>query len=174
MHNYIMWRIEVIFPMEKWKIVSLSIFGLVFSVAISSLFFFPAYVSAVDLKDQIDAQLSGTAARADVGAQVDPRVAVASIVQVFLTLLGTVFFILMIMSGYWLITARGDEEKEKKAKDTIRSAVIGLAIVLTAYAITVFVSARLQAAAGLGAGARRAQDPRCQSWFWRGFRSICP
>ncbi len=39
--------------------------------------------------------------------------------------------------------ARGDAEKVKKAKELIIDAVIGLIIVLAAYAISVFVVTRL-------------------------------
>lgn len=120
--------------------------GIIFFLTIFLVFLFPhiPVVRAVDLQSQIiEQQLGGAAVKAEVGAPVDPRVAVASLIKVALTILGTVFFVLMVMSGYWFVTARGNEDKEEKAKDTIRSAVIGLAIVLMAYAITIFVSSRL-------------------------------
>jgi uncharacterized iron-regulated membrane protein len=72
-------------------------------------------------------------------AQADLPLFIGSIVQVALILVGTVFMLLIIYGGYMWMIARGDTEKVKKAKDIITSAVIGLFIVLAAYAITNFV-----------------------------------
>jgi hypothetical protein len=51
--------------------------------------------------------------------------------------------ILMIYGGYNWMTAAGDEQKIDKAKDTIRAAMIGLIIIIAAYAISIFVISRL-------------------------------
>lgn len=63
----------------------------------------------------------------------------ATIISALLSLLGIIFLGLIIYAGYNWMTASGDEEKIKKSKDTIMRAVIGLVIVLSAYAITYFV-----------------------------------
>lgn len=63
----------------------------------------------------------------------------ANIIKVFLTLLGVIFTILIIIGGYTWMTAGGSEDKVQKAKDTIQRSVIGFFIVLSAYAITYFV-----------------------------------
>ncbi|MFA6486093.1 MAG: hypothetical protein WCT40_01855 [Candidatus Magasanikbacteria bacterium] len=56
-----------------------------------------------------------------------------------LSLVGMLFFLLMLYGGlYWMI-ARGDSSKVDKAKDTIEAAVIGLVIVSGAYAIANFI-----------------------------------
>jgi len=60
-------------------------------------------------------------------------------VEAVLALIGVVFLILMIYAGYNWMTARGEEEKVEKAKDTITRAFIGLIIVVGAYAIWSFV-----------------------------------
>jgi len=72
---------------------------------------------------------------------IDQRI--SSIVAIFLSLLGVIFFILMLYGGYNWMTAAGDEKKVEKAKDTIRNALIGLIIVIAAYAISVLVITRL-------------------------------
>lgn len=64
---------------------------------------------------------------------------VGSIIKTVLSLLGIVFLILIIFSGYQWMTAGGNEEQVSKAKDRIRNAVIGVVIVVLAYAITAFV-----------------------------------
>ncbi len=61
------------------------------------------------------------------------------IINIILSLLGVVFLGLMIYGGIVWMTAQGNEDKVKKAKELITEAVIGLIIVLAAYAITYFV-----------------------------------
>ncbi len=68
---------------------------------------------------------------------------VGRIIKGFLGLLGTVFVVLTIYAGYLWMTASGNEEQITKAKKMITNAVIGLIIILLAYAITDFVLARL-------------------------------
>lgn len=62
-----------------------------------------------------------------------------TVISAFLSLLGVIFLILMLYSGYNWMIAHGEEQKVTKAKDTLRASVIGLVIVLSAYAIYVFV-----------------------------------
>lgn len=62
-----------------------------------------------------------------------------NIIRALLTLLGVVFMIYIIYAGSLWLTARGDEEKITKSKDIIRGSIIGLIIVMSAYAITAFV-----------------------------------
>lgn len=86
----------------------------------------------------------------------DPNMSLGEVVAVairgFLGLLGVIFVILIIIAGYNWMTAGGDEEKIKKAGATIRSAIIGLIIVVAAYAITYFVFSNLPGS-GVGGGA---------------------
>lgn len=60
-----------------------------------------------------------------------------------LALVGVIFLVLTVYGGYIWMTARGDEGSVEKAKGTISRSVIGLVIVLAAYAITYFVIDRL-------------------------------
>lgn len=74
----------------------------------------------------------------------------ALVIKSFLGLLGIIFLILIIYAGYNWMTAAGEEEKVKKAKETIQRALIGLIIVISAYAITYFVFKNLGGAGGAG------------------------
>ena len=65
---------------------------------------------------------------------------IGTIVGAALAFLGIVFFILMIMGGFTWMTSMGNEQSAAKAKDIIMAAVIGLVIVLLAYAITKLIS----------------------------------
>jgi hypothetical protein len=68
----------------------------------------------------------------------DPRVTAAIAIRYFLSLLGTILLILIVMSGYWYFTARGDDEKITRAQTTIKQALTGMAIILTAYAVATY------------------------------------
>jgi hypothetical protein len=72
---------------------------------------------------------------------------IGTVIGAFLGLLGVVFLVLMVYGGYIWLIARGDESKAEKAKDTIVNSLIGLIIVLAAYAITYFVLDKLVAGA---------------------------
>ena len=71
---------------------------------------------------------------------------VGKIIGTFLSIFGVMFMGLMIFGGYKWMMASGREEEVKKAKDTIKAAVIGLIIVMAAYAISYFVASGLQKA----------------------------
>ena len=75
----------------------------------------------------------------------DIPVAVGTIVGAILAFVGVIFFILMVYGGFTWMLARGNEQEVAKAKDMIFSAVIGLIIVLAAYAITAYIGDALTA-----------------------------
>lgn len=64
---------------------------------------------------------------------------IGKVVGAGLAFIGVIFFLLIIYGGLLWMTARGNETQVTKAKDLIISAVIGLVIVLSAYAITRYV-----------------------------------
>jgi len=76
---------------------------------------------------------------ADFGRVQDIRIVVATIIQSFLVLLGTLFLVYMFYGGYLFLTSAGMEERVEKAKSILRNAIIGLIIILFSYAFTWFV-----------------------------------
>ena len=66
-----------------------------------------------------------------------------TVAKTVISLLGVVFIGLVIYAGYNWMIARGDEEKLNKAKDTLKRAIIGLIIVVGAYAIWNFIAGYL-------------------------------
>lgn len=62
-----------------------------------------------------------------------------SLVTQALSLVGILFLVLMLYNGIVWMTAAGNEERVKKALTGIRAAIIGLIVVISAYAITVFI-----------------------------------
>lgn len=61
-----------------------------------------------------------------------------------LSLVGVVFFVLVVYGGILWMTARGNEDQVKRGRNTIIAASIGVVIVLASYAITNFVLQSLQ------------------------------
>jgi len=64
---------------------------------------------------------------------------VGNFISIVLGLLGVVFLIFILFYGFQWMTAGGDSKKVQAAKDGIVNLVIGLVLVLSAYAITSFV-----------------------------------
>ena len=69
----------------------------------------------------------------------DVRVTVARIIRVAMSLLGIIAVVIILIGGFTWMTAGGNDEKVGEAKKWIFSGVIGLAIILSAYAIATFV-----------------------------------
>lgn len=69
----------------------------------------------------------------------DIKITVANIVRWLLGLLGLIATIMIIIAGFWWMTAAGNDDKISKAKSMIQAAVIGLIIIIMAWAITIFV-----------------------------------
>ena len=57
-------------------------------------------------------------------------------IRVLLSLLGVIFLIILIYGGFLWMTSRGNEQEITRAKSIIQNSIIGLAIVIAAYAIT--------------------------------------
>jgi len=69
---------------------------------------------------------------------------VGMVINVALSLVGLIFLILMVYAGFLWMTARGEEEPVKKAQKIIINSLIGLVIVVSAYAITYLVAGKFQ------------------------------
>ena len=69
----------------------------------------------------------------------DIRVTVASIIKTAMGLLGIVAVVIILIGGFKWMTAGGNEEQTGEAKKWIFSGVIGLAIILSAYALATYV-----------------------------------
>lgn len=63
---------------------------------------------------------------------------IAVVIRMALSLLGVIFLVLLIYGGFIWMTAKGNEQQAEKAMGIIYMAVIGLIIVLAAYAVSYF------------------------------------
>jgi len=68
----------------------------------------------------------------------DLTTTIASFIKVGLGFLGIAAVVVIMIGGFKWVTAGGEEEKVKKAKKYIFQGLIGLVIVLAAYAIATF------------------------------------
>jgi hypothetical protein len=64
---------------------------------------------------------------------------VGNLIGVFLSLLGVIFLILILYGGYVWMSSAGNETKVLQAKKIISNSIVGIIIVMSAYAITSFV-----------------------------------
>ena len=68
---------------------------------------------------------------------------IAAFFNVILSLTGLAFLILLVYGGIMYLTASGDAERAKKAMRLITQAVIGIVILLAAFALAQFIFSQL-------------------------------
>ncbi len=73
----------------------------------------------------------------------DVRQTAAQIINVALGFLGIIAVVIVLLGGFKYMIAGGNEDKTAEARKLIVSGIIGLAIILSAWAITSFVISRL-------------------------------
>jgi uncharacterized BrkB/YihY/UPF0761 family membrane protein len=124
------------FRIIKIFIFSFLIFGLSSNMVLASNN--PIISSSTGIENQTEAFKvgAGFSSTGDEKTLVD---IVSSVITTILSILGLVFLILIIISGYQWMTAGGNEDAIAKAKKRITNAVIGLIIVLLSYGITWFI-----------------------------------
>lgn len=88
----------------------------------------------------------------------DLRETAANLINVLLGLLGLIAVVIVLAGGFKWMTSGGNEEKTGEAKKMIGAGVIGLAIILSAWAISLFVINQLSSATG-GEAAIPDQNP---------------
>jgi cbb3-type cytochrome oxidase subunit 3 len=146
-------KIELAKPKQKFcvkKIIAYSAAAIVFAV----VFFFGAHFNfavAADAGALIEENTAAVGEAAGLPAT-DPILIVARIIRAFIGFLGVVALILVIYGGYLYMTSAGEKEKAEKARKLIVNAFIGLAIILSAFAIVSFIISRLMGALGDGTG----------------------
>ncbi len=71
--------------------------------------------------------------------QKDLRVTIASIIRIAMGLLGIVAVVIVLIGGFKWMTAGGSEDGISEGKSWIFAGVMGLAIILSAYALATYV-----------------------------------
>ncbi|NCD01074.1 hypothetical protein EOL94_03210 [bacterium] len=122
-------------------------FIIIFSAVLLTVPFFSVFAQSYGLNETVS---TGNLKEAFMVSEVDNETAeqflstrVGNVLAMILSFLGVLFLILIIVGGIRWMTAAGNQDKVKKAKDMIISAIIGLVIVFSAYAITAFIGSAL-------------------------------
>ena len=116
------------------------VFTIIFIISLLAL---PTYVLAIDLGSNLTKEVAVEAGYSDTTDETTFAQMLGTVVKGALSIVGIIFTILMVYAGYIWMTARGEEERTKKAKTLINQAIIGLIITLGAYSITAFVVPKL-------------------------------
>jgi len=89
---------------------------------------------------------TATAAYGTAGTAIPLPTLIGRIIQALLGVTGVIFLVLTVYAGFLYMTAGGEPDKVKKAKQIIGQSIIGLIIIIGAYAITGFVVTALATA----------------------------
>lgn len=122
--------------MTKQKIFAILPFVLVGFVLLAQTCF------AVDIGSQLSKAGQG-AYGADMEGTTSLPGMIGAIIKVVLGMLGVILVIILTYAGFLYMTAGGDTKQLGKAKDLMRNGIIGIIIVVGAYAITDFVITRM-------------------------------
>ncbi len=118
------------------------------------VFLFLAGVTIIPVSAQDPISGLNTAANTAYGSQIPLQNAatpegfaaqIGKLAGIALSFIGILFFLLMIYGGFTWMIARGNDQEVTKAKEIIYGAVIGLVIVLSAYALTKYIGDALTA-----------------------------
>jgi len=112
------------------------------TLGIASAIAIPSVVFAADELNTNDLGVNAIQSTIKLGSG-DVRQTAARIINVALGFLGIVAVVIVLLGGFKWMIAGGNDEKTAEAKKLIVSGIIGLAIILSAWAITSFVISRL-------------------------------
>lgn len=112
------------------------------SLGIAASLALPAMTLAADSLNANDLGVGAIQSEIKLGSG-DIRQTAARIINVALGFLGIIAVVIVLLGGFKYMTAGGNEEKTSEARKLIVSGIIGLAIILSAWAITSFVISRL-------------------------------
>jgi len=124
---------------------------LVTGVLIALLFLVVVPILSVQAQQ---AELEKTAGAAGIKGETDLAIIVGKIVGTLLGFLGLIAVVIVIIGGFQWMTSGGNEDKIKSARSLMVNGLIGLVIIVLAYALASFVIARIQdiAASNNGGG----------------------
>jgi hypothetical protein len=88
--------------------------------------------------------LQETAKPTAINQTLTPQLFAAAVIKTLLSIVGIVFVILIIYAGASYMLSQGQEDKIKKARGIIITAIVGLMIVIGGYSIAYYVSSQLE------------------------------
>lgn len=96
---------------------------------------------------EAQSQLGEVGKKVGAGQEQNLPALIGKLINVFLSVLGIVFVVMVVYAGYLWMTDAGEGAKVKKAKGLLGTAIIGIIITIAAYAISNFVITQLVTAA---------------------------
>lgn len=115
--------------------------GIIISTFFTTLFFGTAFAQGIK---SIDGPLGRVITPTGFEGKKDIAPIVGTAINLVLSLVGLIFLILMVYAGILWMTARGEESQVEKAQRIIKASMIGLFVVVSAYAITFLVMSRFK------------------------------
>ena len=86
-----------------------------------------------------NAEFTNISSEFNLGTNTDLKQVIINIVKILLGFLGLIAVLIVLYGGFQWMTAAGNEEKVSSARATLTAGLIGLIIILAAYAIAAFV-----------------------------------
>jgi hypothetical protein len=126
------------FLTKKFKILASGfLFVLLFSLALQSALPALALQNAINPwgSDSIKTNIQENVGLGDG----DPRSMIASVLRIILGFLGLIAVVIILFAGFKWMTSGGNEENVTAAKKTLTAGIIGLIIIIAAFAIANFV-----------------------------------
>ena len=123
--------------------------SLLFVIFLNIIFITPITVNAIDsgAKKIFNSSLNETAKETGhIGIKISNLGALGSVglaISMVLSFLGVLFLFLIIYGSFIWMNSQGNDQEVKKAKTIIQDSIIGLLIVVMAYAITAFIGNNL-------------------------------
>ncbi len=130
---------NILLSLRRWltpfAIASLIIGGTVAVTAVAPVVVDDVQAQTLTTDDLLDDDFTGATG---LGTS-NLKSTIGNIINVLLGFLGIIAVVIILYGGFVWMTAGGSEDKVKKAQQIIVAGAIGLAIILSAYAITNFV-----------------------------------
>lgn len=114
-----------------------------FSLFFIFLFFFAPLANASILSPEVRSKINANTEQFNNSAGYDSGTdllgVIRTVIVAILSLLAVIFLVLLIYAGFKWMTAAGDSDDVKKAKATLKTAIIGLVIIFASYGLTYFI-----------------------------------
>lgn len=112
--------------------------GFACGLAISASLLAPAQAALIsgDKAKEFNENVNQVAGSSDYSTTVNLESMITTIIRLALSLVGTIFLVLIFFAGNNWMMAAGNEEKIKKSKETIRNLAIGVCLIIAAYAFS--------------------------------------
>lgn len=93
-----------------------------------------------DKREEYDTNINATTIDTGISTERSLDDLIGSVIRVILASLGSIFLVLMVLAGNEWMRAAGNQDKIRSSQKKIASLLIGLVLVLSAYALSYWIS----------------------------------